>query len=122
MKWNFSFGISFSGYVNIIGTQREFILSFKPGVKSGWAFLQVHGEGDTLVLRSDPLSQSLELVGFFLRDAEVIMPAHKEHGLVDGQSRSAAIGQSPADRSIGFLGPTPQFDLVLPALATSINQ
>ena len=86
----------------------------EPSVQGSGAFLQVHGEGDTLVLRSDPLGQSLELVGFFLRDAEVIMPAHKEHGLVDGQGRATAIGQSPADRSIGFLGPAPQLDLVLP--------
>ena len=70
-----SLHIPLAGHIDIVGAKHDSIPSLEPGVQGGGAFLQVHGEGYSLVLGIHPLGQSLKLVGPLFGNFQMVVPA-----------------------------------------------
>ena len=81
-------------------------------MKSGGPFFEVHGKAGTFVVLLHLLGQSLELVGAFFADAQVVVTTDEEARLSDGEGGSGAIREGSADGSVGLFGPAPEFDVV----------
>lgn len=81
-------------------------------MKSGGPFFEVHGKSGAFVFLLHLLGQSLELVGAFFADAQVVVTADEDARLSDGEGGSGAIREGSADGSIGLFGPAPEFDFV----------